>query len=120
MCARVRGADLPVLIGSVFGRSWEVLALDSAPRLADVCVPEHFSGTRVTCYCLRCSTNTALTERRDVDSQIQNHVGSGLGLSSNTGKQYCEGNHQLPGIYFNKINTMGTNCSCVNHDWNKM
>jgi hypothetical protein len=30
------GVDLPVLVGSVFGRSWEFLALDSVPDLADV------------------------------------------------------------------------------------
>ena len=88
------GADLLVLVGSVFGRSWETLALNSSPRLADVCVPEYFSGARVTCYCLRCSTNAAMTEREDVDAQMQKEVGSGLGLSSNTGKQYCEGSYQ--------------------------
>jgi hypothetical protein len=31
---------LPVLVGSVFGRSWEFLALDSATNLADIFVPD--------------------------------------------------------------------------------
>ena len=30
------GVALPVVVSSVFGRSWEDLALDSAPRLANV------------------------------------------------------------------------------------
>ena len=47
------GVDLPVLVGSVFGRSWEALALDSVPKLADVCVPEYFLCALVTCSCLR-------------------------------------------------------------------
>ena len=36
------GVDLPVLVGSVFDRSWTSLALDSVPSLADDCVPGDF------------------------------------------------------------------------------